>query len=111
MKKLVTSLLAVAALSSTPLLLTSGCAGNSTKESTGEYVDDTAVTAKVKTELIRDPVVKARQVDVTTFKGTVQLSGFVDTPEQKERAAELARGVQGVQDVKNNIVVKASTTP
>ena len=111
MKKFITSLLAVIALSSTPLLLTSGCAGTATKESTGEYVDDTALTAKVKTELIRDPVVKARQVDVTTFKGTVQLSGFVDTAEQKDRAAELARAVVGVQDVKNNIVIKASTTP
>lgn len=111
MKKLITSLLAIVSLSATPLLLSSGCSGTTTRESTGEYVDDTAVTAKVKAELIRDPVVKARQVDVTTFKGTVQLSGFVDTDEQKARAGELTRGITGVEDVKNNIVVKAATTP
>ncbi len=108
MKKFITSLLAVLSLATTPLLLSSGCAGTTTRESTGEYVDDTALTAKVKAELIRDPVVKARQVDVTTFKGTVQLSGFVDTEEQKARAAELARAVTGVETVKNNIVIKKS---
>jgi hyperosmotically inducible periplasmic protein len=107
MKKIITSFLAVAALSATPLILSSGCSGTSTRESTGEYVDDTSVTAKVKAALVKDPVVKARQVDVTTFKGTVQLSGFVDTDEQKSRAGEVARGIAGVQDVKNNIVVKA----
>lgn len=98
-------------LASTPLLLSSGCSSTATRESTGEYVDDTAVTAKVKAELIKDPVVKARQVDVSTFKGTVQLSGFVDTEEQKARAADVARTINGVQDVRNNLVVKTSTAP
>lgn len=109
MKKILPSLLAAITLASAPLVLSSGCAGTATRESTGEYVDDTATTAKVKTELIRDPVVKARQVEVETFRGTVQLSGFVDTDEQKSRAAEIARTVTGVKEVKNNITVK--TTP
>ena len=89
--------------------MTSGCAGTSTRQSTGEHVDDSAITAKVKTELIRDPVVKARQVEVETFKGIVQLSGFVDTDEQRSRAGEIARTITGVTEVKNSITVK--TTP
>jgi hyperosmotically inducible periplasmic protein len=111
MKKLITSLLAVVSLSTAPLILSTGCSSTATRESTGEFVDDTAITAKVKTELIRDPVVKARQVDVTTFKGTVQLGGFVDTEEQKTRATELARTINGVQNVQNNIAVKSNVTP
>lgn len=83
-----------------------GCAGTSTRQSTGEYVDDAAVTAKVKAALVQDEIVKAMQVDVTTFKGNVQLSGFVDTAEQKARAAQVAATVEGVSDVTNNISVK-----
>ncbi len=83
-----------------------GCAGTPTRESTGEYIDDTALTAKVKTALIRDSTVKARQVDVTSFKGVVQLSGFVDTVEQKDRAGQIAVGIAGVREVRNNILVK-----
>jgi osmotically-inducible protein OsmY len=90
------------------LSLPTGCAGTATQQSTGEYVDDAAVTAKVKTELIRDPVTKARQIDVTTFKGNVQLSGFVDTQQEKARAAQVAAGVSGVTNVTNNITVKAA---
>ena len=108
MKKSIPSLLLVAALLGAPLLFNAGCAGTSTRQSTGEFVDDSAITAKVKTELIRDPVVKARQVEVETFKGIVQLSGFVDTEEQKSRAAEVARAISGVNDVKNNIAVKTA---
>lgn len=111
MKKSIITLLTLVSLASTPLLLSSGCSSTPTRESTGEYVDDTALTTKVKAALIKDPVVKARQVDVTTFKGTVQLSGFVDTAEQKSRAADVARSVQGVRDVTNNISIKTDTTP
>ena len=111
MKKTIPSVLAAIFLAALPVLLSTGCSSTPTRESTGEYVDDTAVTAKVKTELIRDPVVKARQVDVSTFKGVVQLSGFVDTEEQKSRAAELTRTISGVQDVRNNLVVKATAAP
>ncbi len=99
--------LAVAALCAGSLLsFGSGCAATSTRQSTGEYVDDAAITAKVKAELIRDETVKARDVNVDVFKGTVQLSGFVDTAAQKTRAAQIAAGVAGVVDVKNNIAVK-----
>lgn len=90
------------------LSLPTGCAGTATRQSTGEYVDDAAITAKVKTALVRDEVVKAMQVDVTTFKGNVQLAGFVDTEEQKSRAAMLAAGVEGVTNVTNNISIKGT---
>jgi hyperosmotically inducible periplasmic protein len=98
MKKLISSFLAVASIASTSLLISSGCAGTSTRESTGEYVDDSAITTKVKAELVRDPVVKALHV--------VQLSGFVDNKDQKNQAEADAKTVAGVKDVKNDIVVK-----
>jgi hyperosmotically inducible periplasmic protein len=83
-----------------------GCAGTATQQSTGEYVDDKAITAKVKAEFVRDELVKALDVNVDTFKGVVQLSGFVDTQAQKERAAQIAATVNGVREVKNNVTVK-----
>jgi hyperosmotically inducible protein len=90
----------------TLILAFASCAATRTKESTGEYVDDSSITAKVKAELMNDPVTKAREISVETFKGVVQLSGFVNTSEEKDRAGEIARGVKGVADVKNNINVK-----
>lgn len=87
-------------------VLISGCSSTSTRESTGEYIDSSAVTAKVKAALISDETVRARDVEVETFRGTVQLSGFVDTEAQKERATSVARTVQGVRDVRNNLIVK-----
>jgi osmotically-inducible protein OsmY len=83
-----------------------GCASTSNSTSTGEYIDDRAISAKVKTALHTDDDVSGFQVNVETFKGTVQLSGFVDTAAQAERAEEIARGVDGVEDVVNNITVK-----
>jgi hyperosmotically inducible protein len=91
--------------------LQTGCAGTTTRESTGEYVDDASITTKVKAAFVKDPVVKALDVKVETFKGAVQLSGFVDTAEQKDRAQQLAAGVQGVSSVKNNIALKGNTAP
>lgn len=88
-------------------LVISGCAGTSTRESTGEYIDNTALTARVKAAFASDELVKARDVSVESFRGTVQLSGFVETAGQKERAESIARTIQGVKDVKNNIIVKA----
>jgi osmotically-inducible protein OsmY len=100
-------LIAILALGAGGLLsLPTGCAGTATRQSTGEYVDDASVTAKVKAAFVKDPVVKAMQVDVTTFKGNVQLSGFVDTAEQRARAGQIAAGIQGVTNVTNNITVK-----
>lgn len=84
----------------------SGCAATPTRESTGEYVDDTAITAKVKAAFIHDDTVKAFDVSVETFNGVVQLGGFVDTAAQKRRAGEVAAQVRGVREVKNHISVK-----
>ena len=89
--------------------LPTGCSSTATRESTGQYVDDSAITTKVKAAFVRDPIVKALQVDVTTFKGNVQLSGFVDSEEQKDQAGRIAAGVQGVTNVTNNITVKSAT--
>jgi osmotically-inducible protein OsmY len=87
-------------------VLSFSCAGTATRESSGEYVDDAAITTKVKTALVRDKTVSALDVSVETFKGVVQLSGFVDTPEQKARAEADAAAVAGVRSVQNNITVK-----
>jgi osmotically-inducible protein OsmY len=74
-------------------------------QSAGEVVDDSVVTAKVKAKLIDDPLTKAYQINVETFKGTVQLSGSVDSAEARSRATQLARDVGGVKDVKNSLQV------
>ncbi len=86
--------------------ITSGCTGDRYHKSTGEMVDDAGVTSKVKAALLADPDVKGLAVKVKTYKGEVQLSGFVDTQAQKKRAGEIAQGVKGVQWVKNDIIVK-----
>ena len=82
------------------------CASTSTRESTGEYVDDSVITTKVKTLLAEDDFLKSFQISVETFKGTVQLSGFVNSRDAANKAAEIARSVQGVKSVKNNLIVK-----
>ena len=83
-----------------------GCAGSRTQESTGEYVDDSTITAKVKAAILGDPDLKVLQINVETFKGVVQLSGFVNSPQVVSRVVEVARGVSGVKSVKNNLLVK-----
>jgi osmotically-inducible protein OsmY len=83
-----------------------GCAGGKTSESTGEYIDDSAITTKVKTTILGDSKLKVSQISVKTFKGTVQLSGFVDSSEMAARAAELTRTVKGVKMVNNSLIVK-----
>ncbi len=84
----------------------SACSSTPKQESTGEYIDSSAITTKVKAELIKDPVTKAGQISVETFKDIVQLSGFVDTAAAKSRAEQIARNVQGVRGVRNDLVVK-----
>jgi hyperosmotically inducible periplasmic protein len=86
--------------------LTGGCAATSTSDSTGEYVDDATITTKVKAALLDDAAVKSFEIKVETFKGVVQLSGFVDNSDQKSTAEKDASAVAGVKDVKNNITVK-----
>ena len=83
-----------------------GCASTATQEGTGEYFDDTWITTKVKAALIDDPLTKSYQISVETFKGVVQLSGFVATQAEASKAAELARGVKGVTSVKNDLRLK-----
>lgn len=105
MKKII-ALVCVGALLGTANLLSTGCAASGTKQSTGAYIDDASITTKVKSAFVGDDTVKASQVKVETYNGTVQLSGFVDTAVEKERAEQIARGVGGVKGVVNNITVK-----
>jgi osmotically-inducible protein OsmY len=83
-----------------------GCAGTSTKEGTGEYFDDTVITTKVKAAIFNEPSLNSAEINVETFKGTVQLSGFVSSPANINRAVEIARGVGGVTSVKNDMRLK-----
>lgn len=82
------------------------CAGSSTSESTGEYVDDSVISNKVRAEIVGDEDLSLFQIDVETFKGVVQLSGFVDSAATKTRAGEVAAGVSGVKRVQNNLIIK-----
>jgi osmotically-inducible protein OsmY len=84
----------------------SGCASTPTRESTGQYVDDSSITTKVKAKLLDDSMIKSLEISVKTYKGVVELSGFVDNKDQVDRAGDLAGQVEGVQSVKNNLIVK-----
>ncbi len=83
-----------------------GCASTSTREGTGEYVDDSVITAKVKTAIFKEPSLKVAEINVETFKGTVQLSGFVGSRADMNKAVEIARSVGGVTSVKNDMRLK-----
>lgn len=87
-------------------MLLAACAATPTRESTGELIDDSAITAKVKTALITDKQVSAADVSVDTFKGRVLLAGFVRTPQERYRAETVARSVKGVKAVHNSIEVR-----
>ncbi|MCX7095027.1 MAG: BON domain-containing protein [Methylobacter sp.] len=87
-------------------MLIAGCAGGPTHESTGEYLDDFALTTKVKTSILGDSKLKMLQINVETYKGVVQLSGFVDSANAVARAAQLASTVKGVKSVNNSLIVK-----
>ena len=80
-----------------------GCGATPTREGTGEYIDDTVITTKVKAALLADPETKVLQINVETFKGVVQLSGFVTSQGIASRAVELTRGIKGVSEVKNDM--------
>ena len=82
------------------------CASTRTHESAGEYVDDSVITTKVKALLAEDDFLKSFQIGVETYKGTVQLSGFVNSQQAVDKAGQIARSVQGVKSVKNNLIVK-----
>ena len=82
------------------------CASTSKQESTGEYIDDSVITTKVKSLLAADDFLKSFQISVETYKGTVQLSGFVGSEKAVDTAGEIARSVKGVTSVKNDLIVK-----
>lgn len=90
------------------LLLASfvGCASTSKHEGTGEYLDDAAITAKVKAAVFREPTLKSSEINVETFKGVVQLSGFVRSQADIDQAVKVARSVGGVKSVKNDMRLK-----
>jgi osmotically-inducible protein OsmY len=88
------------------LMTAAGCASTARHEGTGEYVDDSVITTKVKAMLFDEPNLRSGQINVETFKGVVQLSGFVSTRSDINRAVEVARGVKGVTSVKNDMRLK-----
>lgn len=103
------SLHALTAGALTLVLLTiffAACASTQKTESTGEYIDDAAITAKVKAAILKNPELKVTQINVETYKGVVQLSGFVDSREDARKASNVAADVAGVVSVKNDLIVK-----
>ena len=83
-----------------------GCAATQKNESTGQYVDDSVITTKVKAEIFDEPTLKSLQINVKTYQGVVQLSGFVDSDQSVKKAGEIADRVEGVKSVKNDLIVK-----
>ena len=88
------------------LLTLSACAGTASSRSTGTYIDDKTISTKVEAQLAADSITKAIQVEVETYDGVVQLSGFVDSPAARQRAEEIARGVGGVKAVENDLQIR-----
>ncbi|MBI5860771.1 MAG: BON domain-containing protein [Rhodocyclales bacterium] len=83
-----------------------GCASTSKQEGTGEYIDDSVITTRVKAAILNEPTLKVAEINVETFKGVVQLSGFVSSQTAANKAVEVARGVHGVTSVKNDMRIK-----
>ena len=83
-----------------------GCASTQKQEGTGEYIDDSVLTTKVKAAIFNEPTLKSAEINVETFKGVVQLSGFVSSQAAVNKAAEIARSISGVKSVKNDMRVK-----
>jgi osmotically-inducible protein OsmY len=83
-----------------------GCSSSPTREGTGEYIDDTVITTKVKAAIVNEPTLKVTEINVETFKGIVQLSGFVSSQAAADKAVAVARGVSGVKSVKNDMRIK-----
>lgn len=104
MKRLSAPLVAILTVA---ILLLQACAPTATRESTGEYFDDSVITAKIKTKLLGDPMVSGFAVSVETFRGRVVLSGFVNSQVQVDRAIALAREVPGVREVQSALVIKS----
>jgi len=88
------------------LIAVVGCASTSKQEGTGEYIDDSVITTKVKAAILNEPTLKVAEINVETFKGVVQLSGFVNSQADINKAVDVARGVHGVKSVKNDMRMK-----
>jgi len=95
-----------AALLAVTLVSVVGCASTSQQSGTGEYVDDAVITTKVKAAIFNEPTLKSAEINVETFKGVVQLSGFVNSQADISKAVSLARSVSGVTAVKNDMRLK-----
>jgi osmotically-inducible protein OsmY len=93
-------------LAAVALTALAGCASTTRHESTGQYIDDTAITTSVKAAIFKEPNLKSAEINVETFKGRVQLSGFVSTRANIDRAVQVAQGVNGVTSVANDMRVK-----
>ena len=104
-KRSMSLVILIAACAGGPFAL-QACAGGPTSDSTGEYIDDATITAKVKAAFVDDKRVSALNINVETFHGTVQLSGFANSAEESSSAAQIARNVKGVKSVKNDIELK-----
>jgi hyperosmotically inducible protein len=98
--------IAVAAIAAASL---AACTATRTQKTAGEQIDDSVITGKVKAALVENDTTKARQIDVETFRGTVQLNGFVDSTEAKSAATRVASGVSGVKKVDNNLQVQTES--
>jgi len=88
------------------LMATLGCASSRTHEGTGQYIDDSAITTKVKAAILGEPGLKVSEINVETFKGAVQLSGFVNSRDDIAHAVKVASAVGGVKSVKNDMRLK-----
>lgn len=95
-----------AAMAAIAMVTLVGCAAGPTKESTGQYVDDTVITTKTKAAILNEPTLKSAEINVETFKGTVQLTGFVNSQADVNRAVEVTKSVNGVKAVKNDMRLK-----
>ncbi len=95
-----------AAMAAIALVTLVGCAAGPAHESTGQYVDDSVITTKTKAAILNEPTLKSAEINVETFKGTVQLTGFVNSQADVNRAVEVTKGVSGVKSVKNDMRLK-----
>src|SRR5438105_1796016 len=105
MKRKITCLMLASSLVAIPIVFSTGCAVTQGRESAGAYAKDKEITAKIKAKIYKDPMVKGTQVDVNCLNGEVQLSGFVDSQEAKDRAFQIASDTKGVTAVHNNLLL------
>jgi osmotically-inducible protein OsmY len=105
MKRIITCLMLTSSLMSVPILFNTGCAVTSGRESAGNYTKDKEIIAKIKAKMYKDPMVKGTQVEVQCLNGEVQLSGFVDSQDAKQRAGDIAQSTAGVLGVHNNLLL------